>query len=128
MVLHKCYLRLKPQRQRYQSQDIDIHAKMPDIEKIKINIGTAVTAIGSIVVAVFLAGGWFQGVKNIEKRLDMYDASRRDEAMALRAILDKLVDHDARSDERIYKLERRVDVIENIDGIRASRGIKPTDK
>jgi len=114
MILHKCYVRYKPIRQRFQPNEIDITAKMPDIEKIKINAKTAVAAVLGMAATVFLAGGWFFGIRQMKE--DMGD---------MKQILIKMADHDIRSDERILTLEHRVDNIENWDGIRSPRGLKP---
>lgn len=113
MILHKCYVRYKPIRQRFQPNEIDITAKMPDIEKIKINAKTAIAAVISSATAIFLAGGWYFGVRQMQS--DIND---------MKQILTKMAEHDIKADDRILILEQRVDVIERFDGIKTPRGLK----
>ena len=87
---------------------------MPDIEKIKINLVTATTACFGIAGLIFLAGGWYFGVRQMQS--DIADVKQ---------ILTKMAEHDKSSDDRILTLEHRVDNIENWDGIRTPRNLKP---
>lgn len=112
MLLHKCYVRYKPHRVRYQHQDIDILQQMPDIEKIKINVITAVAAIMGIAGFLFVAGGWYFGTQQMQK--DITD---------IKLLLIKMAEHDIKADDRILVLEQRVDVIERFDGIKTPRGL-----
>ena len=113
MTLHPCYVRHKPQRVRFQPQNIDIYEQMPDIEKIKINAKTAIAAVISSATAIFLAGGWYFGVRQMQS--DIND---------MKQILTKMAEHDIKADHRILILQQRVDVIERFDGIKTPRGLK----
>lgn len=112
MTLHPCYVRHKPQRMRFQPQNIDIYEQMPDIEKIKINAKTAVLAFVGTMASVFLAGGWFFGVRYMQT--DISD---------MKQILIKMAEHDIGADNRILSLEKDVKMLQ--DNARAQRGPQP---
>ena len=113
MTLHPCYVRHKPQRVRFQPQNIDIYEQMPDIEKIKINLITATAACFAIAGLIFVAGGWYFGTQQMQR--DITD---------IKQLLIQMSDHDKKSDDRILVLEQRLDNIENYDRVRIQRGIQ----
>ena len=87
---------------------------MPDIEKIKINAKTAVLAMVGMAASIFLAGGWFFGIRQMQT--DVVD---------MKALLIKFNEHLVETDKRVFLLEKDVEMIKNYNSIRSSRGPQP---